>query len=198
MSQNPLTNEPSVSSSRWTNTLFNDQCSRKCPDYSPTSECFWAKQEIGRRATSGYEMLWSRASFSGIGGPLGGGSGKGRAAKEEWQRKYVSGRSHFLSGGSGSLGLTPYSLCRARPQGHAPKVTIISMVWRNLAKRFPFRARVHTGHRCSQKSGSNLPPTLSPGLICLRWGIVVLLDETSYPYFTSLRMVWQGESQSSE
>ena len=34
----------------------------------------------------------------------------------------------LFSDGTGSLGLTPYFLCLARPQGQPPKVTTISML----------------------------------------------------------------------
>ena len=64
--------------------------------------------------------------------------------------------SHSSPGGNGSFGLTPYLCCRARPQGQPPKVINVSMDCRNRASRLPLRARVQTGHRCSQKSGSNI------------------------------------------
>ena len=62
-----------------------------------------------------------------------------------------------FSTGIGSLGLTPYFRCRARPQGQPPPVTANSSACRMRANRFPFLARVQIGQRSSQKSGSNLP-----------------------------------------
>jgi len=57
---------------------------------------------------------------------------------------------------TGSLGRTPYFLCLARPNGHPPKVTAISIAWNIRAILLPFLARVQIGHRSSQKSGSNM------------------------------------------
>src|SRR5208337_2806697 len=42
---------------------------------------------------------------------------------------------------TGSLGRTPYFLCLARPNGHPPKVTAISIAWNIRAILLPFLAR---------------------------------------------------------
>jgi len=66
---------------------------------------------------------------------------------------------------TGSLGRTPYFLCLARPNGHPPKVTAISIAWNIRAILLPFLARVQIGHRSSQKSGSNMIRLLINGKI---------------------------------
>jgi hypothetical protein len=71
-------------------------------------------------------------------------------------RQCITGRHHSLSGGSGSLGLTPYFFCLARPHGQPPNVTNISTDWNILAIRFPRLALVQIGHRDSQYSGSKI------------------------------------------
>jgi hypothetical protein len=55
---------------------------------------------------------------------------------------------------AGSSGRTPYLSCLARPQGHPPNVSSVSMVCSHFAQRTPRRARVQTGQRFSQNSGS--------------------------------------------
>ncbi len=57
-------------------------------------------------------------------------------------------------GGKDSLGLTPYFIFLALPDGQPPRVTTISIFWAILASRFPFLAFLQIGQRDSQKSGS--------------------------------------------
>ena len=72
-------------------------------------------------------------------------------------RSWPRAAYYSFSGGSGSLGRTPYLRCLALPHGQPPNVSSVSTVWRNRAMRFPWRARVHIGQRRSQNSGSNNP-----------------------------------------
>jgi hypothetical protein len=55
-----------------------------------------------------------------------------------------------LSTGRDSFGFTPYFFRLARPHGQPPKVTNISMAWKNLAIGLPFLALVQIGHFFSQ------------------------------------------------
>lgn len=61
-----------------------------------------------------------------------------------------------LSSGNDSCGRTPYFRRRALPQGQPPKVRADSNACRSFASLLPFRARVQTGQRFSQKSGSKI------------------------------------------
>ena len=93
------------------------------------------------------------------------GHARKRRANRAWPNKFGHGNRRSTlrpaglqspSGGSGSSGRTPYRRSLARPHGQPPKVTSVSMRWSKRASLLPFLARVQTGHRFSQKSGSNV------------------------------------------
>ena len=91
------------------------------------------------------ETRWLSVGFSsGVGGLT------RRMTVAGWGHRPEFERLRAVPGVNGSFGFTPYFRRLARPHGQPPKVTSISMAWRNRARRWPRLALVQIGQPYSQ------------------------------------------------